>query len=446
MPYMLHDKESAPESGESFETARDAHEARAAHADKIVTFVCSDEERTAWHNREASRFATGEYVRVPWHDHARYCHPWGQLYTHFAHMSVKTPGMIAYTKNDEHGIADRQTTMKVGRYLAEFFGDVFSHDEITRYAGECSAAAMELHFTTDPDTIERVYIGGPQSCMSHAGSFDADRTCRHTSCRGGRCRVFTSHVHPTRAYGNSPDLALAYTGDPDHASARAIVWPANQTYSRTYGHTTLIETLLEANGYTRGDLEGARIRAIPDGTGYLMPYIDGRSTFAERQGKYLVLSEEGELETGITNGTAWEAEIYTCERCAGSYRYHENDGHLQYCPSCADDVYNCCECGEDFFDGAESVANGYLCESCADNARQTCVAPDCEEEWIEASLSRETRRDRRDRGVTAYCPDCARHHDRCTDCREIVHEDTCDADGRCEDCTPSDDCEADNAA
>lgn len=282
-----------------------------------------------WKEREAARFANGSYEPVPWANQS-----WAEKAAeHFAHLSLNDPGKIAYTEDAAKGECDRQTRIAPGRYLKKHFGDVLTAAEIEEYASEVSILtnACSLKITSDADEIERVYVNGPNSCMSG----DEDD--------------FSGHCHPTRVYAG-PDLALAYTGDTDDASGRVVVWPEKKRYSTIYGDGARLRMLLKDAGYEPGPMTGARIRRIPDsnGNGFVMPYIDGHYSVGESDCRQFFIIGDHGYDCSNTGGTTWNANAATCERCGDRYDPESEGYYLEsieenWCDSCGMDHTVHCE-------------------------------------------------------------------------------------------------------
>src|SRR4051812_6138886 len=116
--YYIHAKntEVNTASDRSFATRSEAFQNKTN--DETVTFIASDEQKMQWRTRETDRFygydTENKYERTPWHYEA-----WSNR-DHYCHVSLKNPGMIAYTPDDEHGVQDRQIRLTPGRYLARF--------------------------------------------------------------------------------------------------------------------------------------------------------------------------------------------------------------------------------------------------------------------------------------------------------------------------------------
>ena len=382
-----------PPNADPFYPTRDEARANCPPKHHIV-FVATRSERRSWQTRERARLQSGEYFPVPWSDYDE--HP-----NHYAHLSLKSPGLVAYTKNDEHGLQDRQTAIKPGRYLEEFYRTVFDRDQIARYIAECQATNFELQIARTPDEIERVYRNGPSSCM---GRKDLE--------------AFQTSQHPVRVYGDS-DLGVAYYGSINAASARCIVWPDRKVYGRLYGGVATLQRLLQNAGYKAGTMHGAKVRAVLDDYGngrYIMPYVDGIE-YATLRGKWFVLGS-GEYYVQNTEGYTSEKTRSNCANCGDDYDI-DDGGDDEHCQSCLDEMYVCNDCENTCFSDGHRLLNGQiLCDSCYDDAHVSCAAPDCDGTWIERNLIRAQRTRRDMNGVTDLCPGCDESYTYCSDCDE----------------------------
>jgi hypothetical protein len=298
----------------------------------------------SWQTRERGRFADGSYQALPWATLSWFDRTETAL--HFAHVSTEDEAKIAYTEDAVKGQADRQTRIKPGKYLARFYADVLSTEDIARLSAEFSKTYEDntLAFATTADDWERVYTDGPSSCMS--------KSERH----------YDSHVHPVRVYAG-PDLQLAYLERDGGITARAIVWPAKKVYSRIYGDAVRLAGMLEDAGFQDGDLDGARIVRLMHKGAYVMPYVD-HCDGARDDGKYLVLGD-GSISCEQTNGLSDDGR--RCE-CCESFT-SEDDGRCDqdgnfYCDDCYSDRYTYCEYYEEdqpsdgFCEVIVSIRNG----------------------------------------------------------------------------------------
>jgi hypothetical protein len=252
-----------------------------------------------WMKREAERFEYGHYITVPWH-----YEPWADdcRIKRFVHMSLKQPGMISFTENANKGALDRQApATRAGRYLQRFYADVLTPTEIEQWSAKADLAGghRAVKVTLDESEIILVYENGPNSCMS--GNF-----------------VFDGHIHPSAVYAG-PDLGVAYMGEMDNATSRAVVWVEKKLYFRVYGNETRMKQLLEDAGYRQGthdEFVGARLRAIKDenGGGYIMPYVDMVGAAVLEEGHFVLSGVDG-VDLHITCGTTEAVCRYSCDNC-----------------------------------------------------------------------------------------------------------------------------------
>jgi hypothetical protein len=429
MPYYRHEKDSEPDTGEEFATRQEAM----TNWDKVnerITFVPTEVEKLAWRQREQNRFYDGTYVEVPWNT---------DLYRdHYVHLSVKAPGLIAYTASEEKGRDDKQTQMRPGKYLEQFYSmeaiekrciehgwaennyykdvyqGMFTPEQVADYITRCQSEFVQLQFAATPDEIEQVYLHGPESCMSHPLSH------------------YSSSEHPVRVYGDS-DLQVAYLGDLKKKciSARAVVWPERKVYGSTYGTEQVLAQLLETAGFKRGSFRGAKIRAIPDDNSYIMPYLDV-ADLASLRGQWFVL-DEGDYGVKNTNGLLEESFYCQHDNCDSRV-----DGEDQYCYSCLQERWTCHFCGEESFDEDgryELTIRGYYgdgrhvwaCESCRDDKTSDCKC--CDESFVEAEYPWSVQRRRLTDGITDVCAGCEQNGaTKCEHCRgwHLPEDDLCE--------------------
>ncbi len=384
------------------EYATRATAARHLKPKQRIDFVPTPEQVTIWREREQDRFDKGIYADVPWHVTTSL--------RHYAHMSVETPEHIAYTKDDEAGVLDKQTRVKPGKYLAEFYATRLSPHEIAGYVAQCAAYATGVYgvASTKAD-ITAIYnvTSGPDSCMRRKRNpeynwqkllDDGELPC-----------------HPCATYAG-PDLAVAYIGKLGEISQRAVIWPDKKQYTRIYG-TGPLQLLLQRDGYSKvAALDGARLTAVPFRDGYVVPYMDG-CAYGELDDKerYIIVSaDNGDLALDHVNGhtSTYEREEpdqdeHGCANCGESCHVDNT-----YCDSCADEMWTCEACAEDYFnDQFQSMPSGHLyCDTCVAERTVSCDAEDCENTWIEKEeFTYRERQDRRTDGKTGLCRSCAAH-------------------------------------
>lgn len=326
---------------------------------------------SSWHAREQARFDSGEYMRLAWLGeklwHKNVIEPvalaiaprrealydelndvevkrgWNspgynkaakeytlkikaldiecealQTKNHFAHISIHDPLMVAFTKSDEMGLADRQTRMSPEAYLKRYWSDKFTTSEIDALVQVHNETYIEQAFklATSPDEIEEVYTNYDGSCRDVA-----------SSCMRGD--DWNYGEHPCRVYG-AGDLAIAYlTNANGETTHRALCWPERKLYSRMYGYGDRLHARLKMAGYSKSyyydsgskSLEGARLLRIAldcNSEHFVMPYVD-EDIPAKDDGKFLILSHDGRICTRQTNGTTAdepeEDDRPYCESC-----------------------------------------------------------------------------------------------------------------------------------
>jgi hypothetical protein len=277
-----------------------------------------------WRDREATRFATGQYQPLPWAD-ADWFKDTATARDHFAHVSTAEPGKLAFTEDATKGAADRQTRMRPGRYLEKYFPELGSEMVRTLAAEFCARYELnQLLFATTADDIERVYRSGPSSCMAHGLDY------------------YNSPIHPVRVYA-AGDLAVAYLKEGERITARVLCWPARKIYSRIYGDEERISYLLDAAGYTQGGdccFDGAKLLREETDNGFVMPYVDWHDG-AHDNGRHIILGGRGDITCESTCGVSEDGERFTCDNC-GDRASADDAQHVRHngtwCNSC---VENC---------------------------------------------------------------------------------------------------------
>ena len=203
-----------------------------------------------WKKRELDRFASGEYERIV-----------GSMlnfqYDHFVHWSKKSPGKIAFTQSIQHGRDDRQTVIKLGKYIARYFPHMAPHvvrDIVAQLQG--ALIAEDLQFLTSAIDIYHAYkdIDGG-SCMRVG----------HHSLQSG--------THPSQCYAEQKGVAIAHI----RGVGRGVVNTAQKTYFKIYGDSAKFIAILESAGYSKSDngLEGLTLGYIEENGQIVLPYLDG---------------------------------------------------------------------------------------------------------------------------------------------------------------------------
>lgn len=273
----------------NYRSPRDARAIRERVAESLRYAVA----RLDWRSMMSQRFQDNGWEQCVWTMES-----WSRNNDHYTHRSKDDPALLAYVPDDRHGCQGRLVQMTPGRYLTKHYKDTLTERQIAYFATWQATGnrppsqyaddkVYPLAFATTPEDIVRVYVAGPQSCMS-----------------AGMSSYYPKTVHPCYVYG-AGDLAVAYLVKPDDTDkviARALVWPERKMYGRVYptpgmgtynrdgymsdtdaaeGQRGLEDKLVKL-GYrsvvsTKTGFDGARILKMPcsrrDKT-WVMPYMD----------------------------------------------------------------------------------------------------------------------------------------------------------------------------
>ncbi len=343
-----------------------------------------------WRQRELELFIGRKYAPLPWGGAEFWLASDPKLH-HFAHVSTADPSKLAYTPNDRFGEEDRQLRVKPGKYLRKFFPQLTA-TEVQTWCGKFAAEneKPDVHFAHDPEDIAEIYHSGPSSCMSG----------------------FDTGEHPARIYG-AGDLAIAYLGNLDGATARCLCWPEKLVFGRIYGDTYRLSAGLDALGYNSTDgeaFEGARMLRIPCGGGFVGPYLDGPIGVNDN-GKNLIISTNYGITADSTNGTIGDGT--TCDRCEDVVSRDDAQSvqDATWCNSCAECYSFFCEdCEETCSDeDGKCTKDSTVCSSCCESNYTRCDRVHCGEYEIDGDI------------VTVdgeeWCKECADDHaKRCDSC------------------------------
>lgn len=267
-------------------------------------------EANFWAVREALRFNHGDYKKL---NCTRRLHQISmptshiKLNWHFAHQGLSDPEMVAFTPNHAYGLADRQVTMKLGKYLKKFYGDMLDDDQIRELAN--LGKGQEVLWAHGGDEIEEVYNNGPSSCMVGKD---------------------WGHAHPARAYGyqyedGSFEFGLAHLKCGDKITARCLVSLKHKVWTRFYGDDgPVLGSKLEELGFEKvagmGDY-GLRLADLGGRGSYIiMPYLDGDDQYFNRQGDHYVWKEYGgEYCADCADGLVRAEDMRECDHCEREY-------------------------------------------------------------------------------------------------------------------------------
>lgn len=266
-----------------------------------------------WHHREQNRYPLHPAVR----EAVLVAAPadWHLLVLQWPHVSIKDAARLAYTRNVEHGFADRQTVTGISKYLTEHFPHLQSHvirDICAKYGNH------QFQITHDMEQMLAWLADSPASCMVRR------------NWRAGQW-------HPYRAYDPKFGWGLAVRLENDRVAARALINEESKSFVRSFGwvdndrghsqNDNALNSWLESQGYCYSDGWGGLKLALvdhPDG-GYTAPYLDGDCQSVDQHRDHLLITDRGEFECTSTDGHLDDENVSYCEDCDS--RVNTNHGN-----------------------------------------------------------------------------------------------------------------------
>jgi len=308
---------------------------------RISYFSNNTEHQREWHVREQRRYNMHPVIQkavmlappLDWHN----------LVLEWPHISISSDtSKIAYTRNEQHGIDDRQTATSVGKYITRHFPTLRDH-QVRDLCGMYGASTFKISHSMEEmiDLLQR----GPRSCMvfdDNADDYMADEG------------------HPYRVYDPALGWGLAVRIMGCSIDGRALVNEKSKSFVRSYrrneggysGADEELQSWLTDQGYRhRGGWDlGTRLRYIPfKKYGQDMPtapYIDGqnRQVSVDEYTKTLIIDDDGNWCCDLTNGEAQEVSMCRCPDCNDTV--DEDDLNSTYdgngdavCNSCIENEY-----------------------------------------------------------------------------------------------------------
>ena len=264
---------------------------------------------------------------------------WHQLVLEHPHKSVGDITMIAFTRDDKNGEADRQVKTTIGKYLRRHFSTLADH-EIRDIQALHTATGCKVVVTM----AEMLFhlLRGPNSCM--------------------KSQQF--NVHPYEVYDPALGWSMAVREQEGDTVARALIHTSkngDKTFVRSYNkdpnggysHSdTQLEAWMQAQGICKvSGWDGAKIKVIEHNGDVIGPFIDGN----DRDVSYSV-------DSRVTCRT------FTICEDGGDYRMDNTGGYASEQNQCD---HTCEDCGEGFDDGdgywVGYDEDRYICGECCNN-------------------------------------------------------------------------------
>lgn len=301
-----------------------------------------------WHAREQDRYPMHPAVR----EAVMIAAPadWHLLVLQWPHVSIQDASRLAYTRNCEHGAADRQTVTSIPKYLAQHFPNLQSHivrDICAKFGSH------QFQITHDMDQMLEWLAKSPKSCMVWQDWSDGE-------------------FHPYRAYDPKFGWGLAVRIESGEVMARALVNEQEKCFVRSFGavnndrgHSqcdSALNSWLQSQGYSYANgWSGCKLARIASENSFVAPYIDGNCQSVDDHGNYLLICNNGEFECTNTDGYASDQNGSYCEHCDSRIGRNEdsvwagrNQDYL-ICESCCDHhfVYAYGAGGEQYYTRAD---------------------------------------------------------------------------------------------
>lgn len=277
------------------------------------------------------------------------CRPydWQQLLLEWPHRSDNDANIVAFTRDERGGEADRVVTTSMGKYLGRHFPlpDHYVRDLVALH----TLGQEQIKFVHTIDEMLHHLNNGPHSCMRKPNEDPAR--------------------HPYRAYdpeygwhmavrieqdGMTCGRALCYE-DPK-TKEKFFVRSYNRDRSGGYSHSdNKLEAWLKQQGYEhRNSWCGCKLKWIANDNLFLAPYLDGDTHYvseefdSDKQCHYLlVVDSESEAQWILNNTCGEPSEVNPgtpCEDC--SDHVPDGDGYWVgrredrlVCYSCRDNDY-----------------------------------------------------------------------------------------------------------
>lgn len=288
-----------------------------------------------WHHREQNRGYIHNAVFRAW-DCAQ-PDSTEQLVMEWPRVSKQGDHMIAYTRDEKYGEADRQLTTSVGKYLARHF-PALSSNVIRDIAALYVEADIEI--THDHAMMMEIIENGPGSCMS--GESDGFSGC--------------GDHHPYEAYDPKYGWHMAYIKEGNSFTGRALLnddkWVRTYRGSNRQSYSDTDERLnawLREQGYSKAhDWKGYKLARIDvrNDCGFVAPYLDGGSKDVELHRDHLLVvgSGDGEYDCCNTDGNADERNSCSCGCCGNRTSEDElfsvgRHGDESVCLNCYENDY-----------------------------------------------------------------------------------------------------------
>lgn len=295
-----------------------------------------------WFRRQRDKYVLHPIVVAA----MKLCRPkdWQQLLLEWPHRSDNDANIVAFTRDERSGEADRVVTTSMGKYLNRHFAlpDHYVRDLVALH----TMGQEQIKFVYTSDEMIHHLQNGPHSCMRWPDQDPAS--------------------HPYQAYAPEYGWHMAVRIESDgmtcgralcceEPGAKFFVRSYNRDRSNGYSHSdNKLEAWLRDQGYEhRSSWSGCKLKWI-DAQPFLAPYLDGATQYVAEEhdsvtGKNFLRVVDDESAAGwICNGTSGDPEEANagtpCEDCGDhvpdgdGYWVGRREDHM-VCYSCRSNDY-----------------------------------------------------------------------------------------------------------
>ena len=312
-----------------------------------------------WHFELSSKFKLHPVVKTLLKQHRPA--DWQQLLLEWPHVSETDQSRLAYTRDEKHGQADRQTITTIGKYVKRHWPDLKDHvlrDAQTTYHPD------EIEIGQGIEYLIKAVELGPRSCMqSGYGTipFNSEDLLQLKRWLVNPETEVSWYDHPYSVYAPTYGWKMAIRIKDGGIAGRCLLLDdgENKVFVRSYARAEsderqsqtdhILETWLLGAGYKKVGAwpQGAKLDVVDhpsQSSEYLLPYIDGCGENDRKlalEDDHFEVRYDGNYLCCNTNGTADERELCCCEDCGASvnrddlYFVHHSERYV--CEDCHQD-------------------------------------------------------------------------------------------------------------
>lgn len=292
-------------------------------------------------------------------------------------FSKRFKGKITLYKNYLSMVENKETAMNVGRALSIMF-PYLTASQIGEIVDEYRTKFAPRKFTLHTSTLASDFVTAYRNtqCGYEDPRQSDSRKNMSSSCMRGKTFDHQSR-HPVEFYASGEFMIVWLTTKDGLIGGRCVVRLPYVRYDRRQGYLkadpfsynvmphvaapvygacdtsiNMIEEYLDSIGADRScgynGWVGARLLNLPDGDGgYFGAYLDLEPREVDVYQKYLVVTNDGEIDASDYGGTLGNTFDYHCENCAEGLHddeaHYSEDTNQTYCEHCFNDIHSCCD-------------------------------------------------------------------------------------------------------